>query len=138
MPSYKRMSLADIIPLALLHATLDEEDKYFYHPCNMSFFPVLKFIWERYHEPNVVAKTDGELLGFAFLRKGELGIVVHPSYRNLGIGHGLMVSLAKKGTILRVNANNYNTMKLYLHSGFSIVGQELDSRMRNLIRMEKK
>ena len=132
------MALSDIMPLAWFHATLDESDKYHYHPCPMSFFPALKFIWQRYHEPNIVAKMDGDtILGFAFLRDLELGIVVHPSYRNLGIGHELLKRIGGRAH-LRVNANNYSAIKLYLDMGFVITGHELDSQMRNLIRMENK
>jgi len=140
MPNYKKMAVSDIIPVALFHATLEESDKVYYHPCPMSFFPALRFIWQRYHEPNVVAKYDGELFGFAFDRHGELGIVVHPDYRNLGIGHGLMKSLIARNPnlCLKVDATNENAISLYKSCGFNVTGEDLDKRGRKLLKMERK
>jgi GNAT superfamily N-acetyltransferase len=137
------MALGDIIPLALFHAKLDEGGKFFYHPCAMSFFPALMFIWKIYSQPidqpDILAKLDGDILGFAFVRDDELGIVLDSKYRNLGIGHKLMECLigVKPKLWLRVNYSNLNAIKLYLDCGFKITGQEFDSRGRNLLRMER-
>jgi predicted GNAT family acetyltransferase len=134
------MALGDIIPLAWFHARLDESDKYFYHPCKMSFLPALQFIRQRYHEPNVVAKCDSELLGFAFIRHGELGIVVHPDYRNLGIGHGLTKFLVtlNSNLWLKVDATNDKAIGLYKSCGFVATGGDFDKRGRELIEMERR
>ena len=134
------MALGDIIPLALFHAKLDEADKYFYHPCAMSFSPAMKFIWQRYHEPKVVAKCDSELLGFAFIRHGELGIVVHPDYRTLGIGHGLtkLLITLNPNLWLKVDARNEKAINLYKSCGFVATGGDFDKRGRELIEMEKR
>jgi ribosomal protein S18 acetylase RimI-like enzyme len=139
MPNYKKMVITDIILLAWFHATLKEDDKKFYHPCPMSFFPALKFMWQRYHESNVVAKCDGEILGFAFIRHGELGIVVNPNYRTMGIGHKLTEFLIaiKPDLWLKVDATNKKAIGLYKSCGFKITGEDLDRRGRKLFKMER-
>ena len=133
------MALGDIIPLALFHAKLDEVDKRFYHPCAMSFFPALKFMWDRYHGICVEAKTEGDILGFAFVRDNEFGIVVDANYRNLGIGHKLIecIVAVKPRLWLKVYVNNIKAIKLYKDCGFVITEKGFDSRGRDILRMER-
>lgn len=82
----------------------------------------------------IVAKLDGEILGFAGIWKSVddihiTDIVVKKSYRGNGIGSFLLqklIELTKKlefsELTLEVNANNEIARKLYLKFGFKELG----------------
>ncbi|MCW3999131.1 MAG: GNAT family N-acetyltransferase [Candidatus Bathyarchaeota archaeon] len=64
-----------------------------------------------------------------FRHKAELGITVHDSYQNLGIGTELLMhllSIAKekqlKKIFLTVNVNNAKAQRLYHKAGFTLEG----------------
>jgi ribosomal protein S18 acetylase RimI-like enzyme len=140
MQSYQRMDLTDILSLAWFHCCdLKEDDKYYYHPCRMSFLPALLFLLRVYFWSNVIARDNGKIVGFAFLYpKLELGIIVHSNYRRLGIGRSLIAEIDCEGLWLRVYDINTIAIRLYNSCGLVVTGSAgIDSRGRKLLKMEK-
>ena len=140
MITFNTITLHDIPRIAKMHASLDEVDKRFYHPCKMSLWYILAFLIRLYiksrfnRHTTTIAAIDNSyntILGFLFLRhrdsKCELGIVVSPYCRESGIGKMLMYRATKYARSvdidkiwLKVLKDNYAAVKLYLNSGFRV------------------
>ena len=82
-----------------------------------------------------------------FNHKAELGITVHDSYQNIGIGTALlnhMIEIAKTKKLTKVhlivNTDNHKAVSLYRKAGFEIEGElrreiRVDGKYRDEYRM---
>jgi ribosomal protein S18 acetylase RimI-like enzyme len=128
--NYRYASLNDVDKLLELYNSLSIEDIYY------RFFSIRRIdrsdvvnLLKSKDKVVIVAEMDGKIIGeITLCNDGEFGIVVHPNFRNLGIGEKLVrlaIQEARKLGIEKIKfyalASNSPMISLGKKLGFNII-----------------